>query len=143
MQVKDVMTQSCQFIHPDSTLKEAARTMRDLDCGFLPIGSETHGKLEGVITDRDITIRAVAEGIDPAQIHVKSVETRDVLYCYETDDLETAASSMRDNQVHRLIVLDNPDSKQLRGVISLGDILRHQELQLGAETARGIVSSAA
>jgi len=141
MQAKDVMTKPCEFIHPDSTLKEAAQRMRELDCGFMPIGDEAKGKLEGVITDRDIVLRAVAEGKDPSQMSVKDAETHKVLYCFESDDLDAVAKNMRKHQVYRLIVLNGPESKQLRGVISLGDILRFHETQIAAEAAEGIASS--
>lgn len=143
MQVKDVMTGTCEFVEPNTSLREAAKKMRDLDCGFLPIGSESVGKLEGTVTDRDITIRAVAEGRDPVTTTVKDIETHKVLYCFETDDLDSAAKSMREQQVYRLVVLDNPDDKRLRGVLSLGDVLRHNQQQLAADTASGIVSRAA
>lgn len=142
MQVKDAMTESCEFIKPDASLKEAALKMRDLDCGFLPIGNEERGKLEGVITDRDLVIRAVAEGADPDRTEVQNTETHRVLYCFENDDLESAAQHMRGQQVYRLVVLDNPESKQLCGVITLGDILRHHENQLAANAAEGIASRA-
>lgn len=143
MQVESAMTNSCEFIHPDATLREAAQKMRALDCGFLPIGDDSRGKLEGVVTDRDIVVRAVADGSDPNQIPVRSVETQRVLYCFESDDLETAARRMREEQVYRLIVLDNPDSKQLCGVISLGDVLRHNEKTLAADIACDIAAKAA
>lgn len=143
MDVKKVMTESCEFIAPDSTLEEAARKMRELDCGFLPIGSESRGRLEGVVTDRDIVLRAVAEGKSPAHTQVREAETSRVLYCYEGDSLDDAARTMRVQQVYRLIVLDNAESKQLRGVISLGDILRHNEQPLAADTASGIAERAA
>src|SRR5690606_35834215 len=63
MQVKDVMTKACEYISPDATLMEAAQKMAQMDIGFLPIGSEAKDKLEGVITDRDIVIRAIAKGL--------------------------------------------------------------------------------
>ncbi|MDQ2076832.1 CBS domain-containing protein [Marinimicrobium sp. ABcell2] len=140
MKVKNVMSDNCEFVSPGSNLQEVARKMRDLDCGFMPIGNEENGRLEGVITDRDIVIRAVAEGLNPSECLVQDCSTHRVLYCFEDDDLDSAAMSMREQQVYRLIVLDNPQNKQLRGVISLGDILRHHEAQLAARTAEGIAA---
>src|SRR5690625_3544954 len=67
MKVKDVMTGSCEFVAPDANLQEVAQRMRDLDCGFMPIGNDDSGRLEGVITDRDIVLRAVAEGLDTSE----------------------------------------------------------------------------
>lgn len=143
MRVKDVMTDKCSFVSPETNLQEAARKMRDLDCGFLPIGNESRGKLEGVITDRDIVIRAIAEGADPVEAKVEDWETQRVLYCFEDDDLKSAADSMHDQQVHRLIVLNNPEEKQLCGVISLGDIARHKEEHAAADALEGIASKSA
>lgn len=141
MKVKDVMTGSCEFVAPDANLQEVAQRMRDLDCGFMPIGNDDSGRLEGVITDRDIVLRAVAEGLDTSECLAQDVSTHRVLYCYEDDELDSAADSMREQQVYRLIVLDNPQSKQLCGVISLGDILRHHENQLASRAAEGIAAS--
>lgn len=143
MQVKNVMTQSCEFIEPNCTLQQAAQKMRDLDCGFLAIGSRDQDKLQGVITDRDIVVRAIADGLNPYSDTVDSVETPKVLYCFQDDDLESAAKNMREQQVYRLVVLDSPENKRLCGVISLGDILRHNEREIAAEAASGIASEAA
>lgn len=143
MKVKDVMTESCEFVAPDANLQEVAQRMRDLDCGFMPLGNNDSGRLEGVVTDRDIVLRAVAEGLDASECLAQDVATHKVLYCYENDDLDSAANSMREQQVYRLIVLDSPQSKQLCGVISLGDILRHHENQLAARAAEGIAASSA
>lgn len=140
MQVKNAMTEHCEYIKPDATCQEAAQKMRELDCGFLAIGPNADNKLDGVITDRDMVIRAMAEGKDPRSTMVRDCETNRVLYCFESDDLESAANSMRDNQVYRLIVLDSPESKQLRGVVSWGDILRHREESLAMNAARGIAA---
>lgn len=140
MQVQDVMTKDAQYTPLDTSLKEAAETMRDLDCGFLPIGNEDNTKLLGVVTDRDIVIRAVAEGKDPTGTPVTEAMSKKVLYCFAEDNLEQAAESMQSQQVYRLIVLDNAERKNLCGVISLGDILRHQEIVLSADTAEAIAA---
>lgn len=143
MQVRDVMTPSCEFIAPTASLSDAARRMKELDCGFLAIGTEAEGRLEGVVTDRDLVVRALAEGWNPDQTPVERAETHQVLYCFEGDSLEEATERMQKQQVYRLVVLNNPDQKQLRGVISLGDILRHREAQLAEKTAEAIASKAA
>lgn len=140
MQVNEIMTPYCEFVPSDATIQEAARKMQELDCGFIPIGDKAKGKLEGVVTDRDITIRAVAQGTDPTKTPVKDVESRGVFYCYESDDIQSAANSMHDQQIYRLVVLDNPNDKQLRGVVTLGDILRHKEKNLAAEAASGVAA---
>lgn len=138
--VKDVMSRDVQYIAADTTLEQAARTMRELGCGFLPIGDTPGEKLQGVITDRDIATRAVAERLDPSSTPVTAVQSDRVLYCFEGDQLEQAAKSMHDQQVYRLVVLDNADSKKLAGVISLNDIVRHNERQLASAAAEGIAA---
>lgn len=137
MKVSDVMTQEVEFIQPDETLLDCAKKMRDLDCGFLPIGRTSEGRLQGVITDRDLVIRGIAEGMNPSKATVEQIETKRVLYCFEGDDLESAADSMHDQQVSRLIVLNNPEEKRMQGVVSLGDLTIGPE-QLAGHATHGI-----
>jgi CBS domain-containing protein len=85
----------------------AARKTRDLDCGFLPVADPREEKLSGVITDRDITLRAVADGRDPAKTTVGDIQSDRVLYCFRNDDVTDAARSMQKQQVYRLVVLAN------------------------------------
>jgi len=135
MQVRDIMTPRAQYIAGDTPLIEAARKMKDLDCGFLPIADENEEKLQGVVTDRDIVIRGVAKGLKIEDARVTEIKSPKVLYCFETDDLDSAAESMRDNQVYRLVVLDNGESKRLRGIVTLGDISRAGKSGLVGDTA--------
>lgn len=146
MKVEEVMTTDVDYVPSDMSLAEAANHMKNHDCGFLPIGNDPNGKLQGVITDRDIVLRAVAEGKDPNTTTVSEAKTDKVLYCFRNDDVRDAAYSMRDKQVYRLIVLDSPQTKKLCGVVTLGDIVCRGEgehLELAGETARGIKKSAA
>ncbi|MDO9521486.1 MAG: CBS domain-containing protein [Pseudohongiella sp.] len=138
MNVQDVMTRDVEYIPSDTTLAEAASKMRDSDTGFLPIGDSDQSKLQGVITDRDIVVRAIAAGKDPNKATVKEFKTDKVLYCYQSDSVESAAENMREQQVYRLVVLDNKDDKRLCGIVSLGDVVRHDNENLGGKTARGI-----
>jgi CBS domain-containing protein len=140
MQVRELMTDKPQYIASSTTLEEAARKMRDLDCGFLPVADAKQEKLSGVVTDRDIAVRAVADGRDPAKTTVEEIKSDNVLYCFKDDDVQQAAERMRQKQVYRLVVLDSRENKKLCGVISLGDIMRHDQPELAARTARGIVS---
>jgi CBS domain-containing protein len=140
MQVREIMTSKPRFVPASTTLEEAARKMRDLDCGFLPVADPREEKLSGVITDRDITLRAVADGRDPAKTTVADIQSDRVLYCFRDDDVTDAARSMQKQQVYRLVVLDNRDNKKLCGVVSLGDILRHDQPALAARTAEAIVA---
>ena len=113
--------------------------MRDLDVGFLPVADEREQKLSGVVTDRDITLRAVADGCDPAKTTVADIQSDRVLYCFKDDDVTDAARGMQTQQVYRLVVLESRDNKKLCGVVSLGDILRHDQPALAARTAEAIV----
>ena len=142
MQVREAMTTQAEYIPGESSLRDAAEQMRRLDCGFLPIGDTSRDRLEGVITDRDIVIRGLAEGKDPATATVEECKSDKVLYCFEDDDLADAARSMSDQNVYRLIVLNNPEDKQLSGIISLADIMRHGGEDVAAEAAESIVRAA-
>ncbi len=119
MQVKDVMTRGAQCVRPANSLQEAARKMKDLDVGPLPVCGDGDRRV-GMITDRDITVRATADGCDPKATTVKDVMTPDVVYCFEDQDVGDAARLMRDNQVRRLVVLNR--DKRLVGIVSLGDL---------------------
>ena len=143
MKISEAMTSNPEYLTPDTTILEAAQRMRDLDCGFLPVSDKKDEKLQGVITDRDITIRAVAENLSPRETPVTNILSGKVLYCYADDDLQSAAQSMHDQQVYRLIVLNNKDDKQLVGVVSLNDIVRHDEEAMAGHAAKGISQSAA
>jgi CBS domain-containing protein len=118
MQLKDIMTPNPACTRPNATLWEAARRMRDLDVGPLPVCGEDH-RLAGMITDRDITVRAVAEGKDPTT-PVREAMTQEVIYCFQDQDVQEAAWMMQERQVRRLLVLNR--DKQLVGIVSLGDL---------------------
>jgi CBS domain-containing protein len=118
MQVKDVMTRGVECVSPDTPLQEAARKMRDLDVGPLPVCD--NDRLAGMLTDRDITVRAVADGRDPKSAKVRDAMSEGINYCFEEDDVEQAARVMRERQVRRLAVLNR--DKRLVGIVSLGDL---------------------
>ncbi len=118
MQVSEIMTRDVQCIAPVATLQEAACQMRDLDVGSMPVCDED--RLRGMLTDRDIAIRAVAEGHDPESTQVREVMTTDVFYCFEDQDVSEAARMMREQQIRRLLVLNR--DKRLVGIVSLGDL---------------------
>jgi CBS domain-containing protein len=93
--------------------------MRDLDVGPLPVCGDDD-RLVGVITDRDITVRATAEGEHPWTTHVREIMTPEVIYCFEDQDVAEAACIMKEKQVRRLIVLNR--DKRMVGIVSLGDL---------------------
>jgi CBS domain-containing protein len=119
MQVNEVMTRSVECTSPNATLQDAARRMRELDVGPLPVCGESD-RLVGMLTDRDIVVRAVAEGLDPSTARVRDVMTPSVIYCFEDQDVTEAAQLMKENQVRRLVVLNR--DKRLIGIVSLGDL---------------------
>jgi CBS domain-containing protein len=118
MQLKDVMTRNVEVIGPEATLADAASRMDALDIGPLPVCE--NDRLVGMITDRDITVRATAMGEDPKTTRVRDAMTRDVLCCHEDDDVREATRLMERNQVRRLPVLNRED--RLVGIVSLADL---------------------
>jgi CBS domain-containing protein len=118
MQLKDIMTADPVSIRPEATLQEAARRMRDLDVGPLPVIGDDQ-RLVGIITDRDITVRAIADGKDPMTT-VREAMTGEVIYGFEDQDVHEAARTMQERQIRRLLVLNR--DKRLVGIVSLGDL---------------------
>jgi CBS domain-containing protein len=135
MQIREIMTREPVVIGPDMVLKEAAGRMRDLDSGVMPVGQ--NDRLVGMLTDRDITIRATAAGKDPNQTRVEEVMTPDVVYCFDDDDAVAAATIMEEHQLRRLIVLNR--DKRLVGILSLGDLAVHAaDDRLAGEVAEAV-----
>jgi CBS domain-containing protein len=117
MQVSEAMTTDVKMTSPSQTIRDAARTMAEIDAGILPVGE--NDRLIGMVTDRDIAIRAVAAGKGP-NTPVREVMTQEVKYCFDDDDVEDVAQNMADIKVRRLPVLNK--QKRIVGVLSLGDI---------------------
>jgi CBS domain-containing protein len=118
MKVKEIMTTDVAIVTPTVTVLDAAKRMRDLDIGILPV---CDGKrLVGMITDRDITIRATAEARDPTSTLVRDCMTPELDYCFEDQSEVEAERIMAEKQIRRLPVLTR--EKQLAGIVSLGDI---------------------
>jgi len=120
MLVKEVMSKNPDALSEEMTIKQAASEMKKFDFGFLPI--RHNGEIVGVVTDRDIVIRALADGLDPAQTKLKEIMTKEIYYCHEDDDIKKVADMMSEKQVHRIAVFDK--NNQFSGVISIGDIAR-------------------
>jgi CBS domain-containing protein len=134
MKVKEVMTRGVEVIHPEATVKEAAEKMKKLDVGPLPVCD--NDRLLGMLTDRDVTLRATAEGRDPAQLKVSDVMTPGVEYCFEDDDVREAARHMETKQIRRLPVLNR--DKRLVGIVSLGDLAVDSDEKLAGKALKGI-----
>jgi len=119
MQVKDVMTKGVECVLPNQSIAQAAKRMRKLNIGALPVCGE-NDKLVGIITDRDITIRAIAEACEPEETFVSDVMTPRIQFCFDDQDVTAAAELMEEKQIRRLAVLDH--NKRLVGILSLGDL---------------------
>jgi CBS domain-containing protein len=122
MQLREIMTHEVHAVPPEANLRHAAQRMKSWDIGVLPVCR--NDKLIGVITDRDIAVRAVAEGKDPEACCVSDAMTPDLIYCYEDEDVEQAAQLMEDRQIRRLPVMDR--EQHLVGIVSLGDLATRQ-----------------
>jgi len=122
MQLRDIMTREVHVIPPETSLRHAAQKMKSWDLGSLPVCQ--NDKVVGVITDRDIAVRAVAEGKNPESCCVGDAMTPELIYCYEDEDVEQAAMLMEQKQIRRLPVMDR--NRHLVGIVSLGDLAVRQ-----------------
>lgn len=130
MQVREIMTKGGRIIEHGESVRHAAEMMRDLDVGILPVREEN--QLTGTVTDRDITVRAVADGASLEDTPVSAIMSRGVLVGYEDEDAETAAATMEEKQVRRLLVMDRDD--RFVGVLSVGDLaVRGEDRSLTGE----------
>lgn len=122
MQVKDIMSIHPECLAPEASIKDAALKMKKVNCGFLPICE--NDRLVGVITDRDIVIRGLAKD---ANLSTKAMDlmSPEVVYCFEDDNVDTAAAKMEDKRIRRLVVLNN--NKRLVGILSIDDISAKSE----------------
>jgi CBS domain-containing protein len=119
MKVRDVMSKDVEVIDPDTTtVQEAAMKMRNIDVGLLPVCSDN--RLVGMVSDRDIAIRAVADGRDPTKTRIADVMTGEIYFAREDQEINDAAKVMREHQVRRLPVLDK--EQRLVGIVALADL---------------------
>jgi CBS domain-containing protein len=119
MKLKEIMSSDVEVIHPDDTLQTAAQKMRDRDIGFLPVmdGDE----LIGVVTDRDLVVRAIADGVKLKTTIGRDIATSPGIYCFDDQDVNEAAQLMQEHHIRRLVILSRNDGS-VNGVISLGDL---------------------
>lgn len=123
MLVSQYMTKAPECVTPNQNLRHVAKLMDKENVGFLPVCDR--GGLVGILTDRDLVVRAVAEGVSPDQVRVREVMSRNPAYCYEDDELWEAARIMEQRKVRRVVVLDRLE--EIRGVLSLADFTKEQE----------------
>ena len=122
MKVRDAMTDDVCLTGPDRSIREAAEMMADQDIGALPVGE--NDRLVGMITDRDIAVRAVARGLGP-DTKIREVMSPEVMYCFEDEELDDVTQNMGGVKVRRLPVLNR--DKRLVGIISLSDLTRRED----------------
>lgn len=117
MKVSESMSTDVKICSPDDTIQDCARMMREIDAGAMPVGE--NDRLVGMITDRDIAVRAVAEGLGP-ETKVRDTMSKEIRFCFEDEELDDVAEHMADLKIRRLPVLSR--EKRMVGIISLGDL---------------------
>jgi CBS domain-containing protein len=133
MKISECMTRDVQLASPDMSLREAARLMAECECGALPVGE--NDRLVGMITDRDMAIRGMAEGKGP-DAKVRDCMSREVEWCFEDDDVGECLETMADEQIRRMPVLNR--AKRLVGIVSLGDLTEAAQPQATGRTLSAI-----
>jgi CBS domain-containing protein len=136
MKVKSSMHKGVEWVSPDTPVKVLANIMREQDIGAIPIGE--NDRLIGMVTDRDVTVRAVANGIDVSALTAKDIMTKGIIWCRDGDDVSHAANIMQSKQIRRLPVIDK--NKRMVGILSLGD-LSHAASQRTAAAVTKAVSA--
>ena len=134
MKVKEAMHKGVEWVAPDALLPAIAKKMQQFDVGVVPVGE--NDRLVGMVTDRDIALRAVAQGKNAATLTAKDVMTKGVTWCRDTDDIDDAAQVMESKQIRRLPVIDA--SKRMVGMISLGDISHAASQKTAAELTKAV-----
>ena len=138
MQAKEIMSHNVECISPDTPMVDAAKRMKSLDVGFL--GVCEGDRIVGAITDRDIVLRAVAEGKDPRQCKARDVMTQEAHWCFEDQSVEEVAKFMAEREVRRVLIMNR--DKRLVGVISLGDLAKARgEQKKAGETMKDIAEA--
>ncbi len=142
MKISDIMSTKVETVKLDTTLRVAAEKMRSEDVGALPVVDATEDKIKGMLTDRDIVVRAAALGKDLDNTFAHEAMTKKICYVFEDDDISKAAEAMQDKQVRRLVVLSR--NKRLVGLVSLADLARKgNDEQLSANVVKSVSKTAA
>jgi CBS domain-containing protein len=135
MKLSEIMTRDVEIVQPDDTLRLAAQKMRDRDIGFLPVCDGD--SLMGVLSDRDITIRAFADGMDINVMLGRDLMTTPAIYAFDDQDVTEAAKIMEENQIRRLVILSR-ETERVVGVISLGDLARKGITDISGQVLRKV-----
>jgi CBS domain-containing protein len=139
MKIREIMTPQVQCVRAEDTLVDAASVMRQLDVGVVPVCDDEH--VVGILTDRDITVRAVAEGCDPNQTMVSDAMSPQIVCVYDDQLVSEAVQLMELHQIRRTPVINRQE--RLVGIISLGDIAVAANSNLSAEALRQVSQPAA
>ncbi len=134
MNITDAMHEGVEWVGADTPAVEVAKRMRDKDVGAIPVGKKD--RLVGMITDRDLAMRVVAEGKDGSSLAAEDVMTRGIIYCRTKETLEDAVRLMEEHKIRRLPVLD--ENKRMVGMLSLGDISHKADRGIAGEVLRAV-----
>jgi CBS domain-containing protein len=132
--IREVMTRDVEVIRPNDTVRDAAQKMRNLDVGPIPVCDGQ--RVQGMITDRDIVVRAIAEDMDPAQTRVADIMSQGISYCFDDDEAEEVLERMEEEQLRRFIVVDR--DKKLVGIVALADLAGEESGQRVGKALEGI-----
>ena len=135
--VKDVMSTDCRWVDPDATAMEIANLMKNEDIGCVPVGEDD--KLIGIVTDRDIVVRVLANGQNPAFVTAAEIMSPDIYYCFDDQDVDEVCNNMGDMQVRRMPVVER--DKTLIGVVSLGDLAQEASFPNVGQAEQGITAA--
>lgn len=136
MKIRDIMTKDVEKVTPEQSIQAAAKLMSEADCGSILV--HDGDRLIGVLTDRDITLRAVADGLSP-DTSVSDIMSDGVLYCFDDEDIQQVAENMADISVRRLPVVDR--DKRLVGIVSLGNFASCANSNAGSTLLRGVAQA--
>ena len=134
MKVKKMMHRGIEWVSPDTPVRTLAKKMRQYDIGAIPVGERD--RLVGMVTDRDITVRGVANGKDVSKLTARDVMTKGVVWCGEADSSKSAARIMEGKRVRRLPVIDG--NKRMVGMLALGDISHAASRKTAAKVTRAV-----
>lgn len=134
MKLREIMTNNVEVIHPNDTLQSTAEKMRDRDIGFLPVCDGD--RLIGILTDRDLITRALADDMDSKTMLGRDLVTSPAIYCFDDQSVDEAAKLMHDNQIRRLVILSR--DKHMVGVISLRDLAMSADDKLSGEVLQSV-----
>ena len=134
MKVEKMMHKGIEWVSPDTSIVALAKKMQQFDIGAIPVGE--NDRLIGMVTDRDVVIRGVADGKDPSKLTARDVMTKGVIYCRDSEDVDEVARITESKQIRRLPVIDA--NKRMVGMISLGDVSHAASREVAAEVTRAV-----